>query len=165
MMRHRLDLRMQHRVIDKSPDTMGGGGCDEGFCKWQLVRTHIGADVIDRARSANGLRPCARIIHLADLDVMNADRIQSSVMGGASHKGTNGRAARNERLEHRLARLAASAGNQDHAWHPDFALSLRIPGEFEQPARAEWNLQQLDAAALQIERVLDGLRKQWPGRN
>src|SRR5713226_8007207 len=148
MMRHRLDLRMQHRVIDKSPDTMGGRGCDEAFCKWQLVRAHIGADVIDRAGSANGLRPCARIIHPADLDVMNADRLQGCLMRGASHKGTNGRAARNERLKHGLARLAASASDQDHAWHPDLALSLRIPGELEQPARAEWNFQQFDAAPL-----------------
>src|SRR5260370_21212349 len=135
MMRHRRDRRMEHRMIDKWPDTMGGGGCDEGFCKWQLVRTHIGADVIDRAGSANGPRPCARIIHLADLDVMNADRLQGSVMRGASHKGTNGRAARNERLEHRLARLAASAGNQDHAWHPDFPLPPPIPTQFHHPPR------------------------------
>src|SRR5216684_6330864 len=165
MMRHRLDLRMQHRVIDKSPDTMGGGGCDEAFCKWQLVRTHIGADVIDRAGSANGLRPCARIIHLADLDVMNADRLQGRVMRGATHKSTNGRAARDQCVEHGLACLSTRTRDQNHAWHPDFALALRIPGEFEQPARAEWNFQQLDAAPLQIERVLDGLRKQWPGRN
>src|ERR1700730_511690 len=40
-----------------------------------------------------------------------------------------------------------------------------IPSEFEQPARTERNFQQFDAAAFQIERVLDRLCEQRPGRN
>src|ERR1700716_58996 len=47
----------------------------------------------------------------------------------------------------------------------DVALALRVSGEFEQPARAERNFQQFDAAAFQIERVFDCLREQRPARN
>src|SRR6266550_727521 len=41
----------------------------------------------------------------------------------------------------------------------------RFPSQFEQPARAERNLQELDAAAFQIECVFDRLREQRSARN
>jgi len=114
MMRHRLDLRMQHRVIDKTPDTVGDGGGDKGSCEWQLVGAHIGADVIDRVGSAYRLRPRVRVIHLADHDVVDTDRVQGRAMRVAPHQGTNDCTTRDQRLQHGHACFSACAGDQDH---------------------------------------------------
>src|SRR6266550_4290818 len=139
----------------------------------------VWTDVIDRVRSLNRPGDRERIVHVAYDHIADTHRRQSRTMLCTSHKSTHDRATRDERLDHGLACLAARARDKDHVHRPKGCAILpslrtersndgsnpRFPSQFEQPAWAERNLQELDAAAFQIECVFDRLREQRSARN
>ena len=66
MVRHRFDLRVQHRVIDKAFDALRLRRRGDGTRVGNFVAADIGADVIDRLRPGGGPRQRARILKAAD---------------------------------------------------------------------------------------------------
>ena len=80
MVRHRFDLRVQHRVIDKARDALRQRRRRDRASVSNLVAAEIRADVIDRPRSGGGLRQRAWIFEAADTDLCRAKRLERSGM-------------------------------------------------------------------------------------
>ncbi len=118
VMRHGLDLRMQHGMIDEPRDAQTGGGGNQEPCESHFVRMDVWADVIDRVRSLNRPGDRERIVHVAYDHIADTHRRQSRIMLCTSHKSTHDRATRDERLDHGLACLAARARDKDHVHRP-----------------------------------------------
>ncbi len=76
VMRHRLDLRMQHRVINEALHVLRLRRVDDGAREREFVGADIRADVIDRLRSGGGERERAAILEAADADLGGAERLE-----------------------------------------------------------------------------------------
>ena len=114
MMRHRLDLRMQHRVKDKALHAVAPRCRGDGARIANLVRADVGADVIDRLRVGRGARQRTGVIETAETDLAGAKRHEHAGMVGITHQGANGSALGRQRLDRGFAGLAGGAGDQDH---------------------------------------------------
>jgi hypothetical protein len=114
MMRHRLDLRMQHRVIDEALDALRARRGGNSARISNLVAADIWADVIDRLRAGSGLGERARILEAAEADFGSAERKQRTGMIGITDEGTHLRAFRRQCLHDSVAALTGGPGNQNH---------------------------------------------------
>jgi hypothetical protein len=114
MMRHRLDLRMQHRVIDEALDAMRARRNRDCARVCDLVAAHIRADVINRLRACRSLRQRPGILETAEADFGNAERQERTGMVRIADEGPHPRALRRQRSHHGLAALAGRTGDENH---------------------------------------------------
>src|SRR5580704_1771005 len=105
MMRHRLDLGMQHRVIDKA---FYGARLDD------LVAAHVGTDVINRLHPGCGEAERYTVGEITDRNVGGAERRQCSGVFGIAHQSAHGCGCCGQCLDDGLTGLAGGAGDQDH---------------------------------------------------
>jgi hypothetical protein len=114
VVRHRLDLRMQHGVIDEARNAGRLSRGDHGAGVGNLMRADIRADVIDRAGPFRGRSKRGGILEYADCDFAGALCGDLGRSIGAMNQSTRRRATRGQRRDDRHSSLSGCSGDEDH---------------------------------------------------
>ena len=113
VMRHRLDLRVENRVVDDSLDASGERRGDDPAADADLVGMHVGADVVDRRHPVHRCGDRLPASQVALDDLVDAEPLYRAPVTRPAHEGTDRHGFRRQPGDHRQAGLAGRACDQN----------------------------------------------------